>query len=106
MLCSFKYILIRASSPDAKQSKLIVRGFESCSYHNDVLHHTKRELRGSGLSLDVCGGGRITHDAGAMKIAIFGYSVAFGPAVHEISAAIVRQQFPLYHEVTVSYEGY
>eukprot|EP00892_Ulva_mutabilis_P002921 jgi/Ulvmu1/1262/UM109_0060.1 len=103
---SFKYVLIRVSSVDAQESKLIVRGFKSCEYHNDVLQRTKRQLQGTGLTLDVCGGGRITHDPSAMQVAIFGYSVAFGPAVHEISAAIVRQQFPLYHNVTVSYEGY
>lgn len=104
--CSFKYVLIRVSSPDTAQSKLIVRGHKSCSYHNDVLQRTKRELHGTGLRLEVCGGGRITHDPAAKKCSIFGYSVAFGPAVHEISATLVRQQYPFYDEITVSYEGY
>lgn len=97
---------MRLSAQDSSQSKLIVRGHKSCAYHNDVLQRTKRELHGKGLSLDVCGGGRITHDPAAKRFTIFGYSVAFGPAVHEISAAIIRQQHPFYDQVTVSYEGY
>lgn len=105
-LCSYKYVLLRLRSADRAQSKLIVRGFNSCEYHNDVLQLTKQELQGTGLLIDVCGGGRIKHDSCAKTFSVFGYSVAFGPAVHEITAAIIRQNYPFYSKIWVTYEGY
>ena len=54
------------------------------------------------------GGGRIRHDDGAKAINIYGYSSAYGQAPHDLSAAIVRQWYPMYapDKITVSYEGY
>ena len=54
------------------------------------------------------GGGRIRHDDGAKAIMIYGYSSAYGQAPHDLSAAIVRQWYPMYapEKITVSYEGY
>lgn len=41
-------------------------------------------------------------------VSIYGYSMAFGPAPHEVTAAILRRWLPLYDEsnFSVSYEGY
>ena len=36
---------------------------------------------------------------------VFGYSSAFGPAPHEVAAALLRKWLPL-HAVETSYEGY
>lgn len=90
-------------------SKLIVRGRTSASYHNDVLQMLKTEVRGldlHGLQLEPVGGGRIEHDSTSAHV--FGYSVAFGPAVHEVSAAIIHSAHPEYSRaaVTCAYEGY
>ena len=54
------------------------------------------------------GGGRIRHNDGAKAIAIYGFSSAYGQAPHDLSAAIVRQWYPMYDadKITVSYEGY
>ena len=89
-------------------SKLIVRGDRECGYHNDVVQRTVAELRVSSKCVEALGGGRIEHDEEAGCVSIFGYSMAFGPAVHEVSAAIVRQAYPWYaaSAVSVNYEGY
>ncbi len=41
-------------------------------------------------------------------ISIYGYSGAFGPAPHEVAAALLRKWLPLYDPscITTSYEGY
>jgi phosphohistidine phosphatase len=102
-------VLLRITSADAQHSKLVVRGYSRCEYHNDVLQATKAELRVSGLHVGVIGGGRILHEpANKPCVSVFGYSSAFGAALHEVSAVIIRRAFPMYNEddVTVSYEGY
>uniref|UniRef100_A0A914E6T2 Uncharacterized protein n=1 Tax=Acrobeloides nanus TaxID=290746 RepID=A0A914E6T2_9BILA len=38
---TFKYILVKVTDPASKDSKLIVRGFERCAYHSDVLNEVK-----------------------------------------------------------------
>lgn len=107
--CRFKYVLFRVTSACGEHSKLLVRGYKSCAYHNDVVRATTDEVRGSGLQLSVLGGGRILHEPhGSPRVKVFGFSSAFGPAVHEVSAVIIRRAFPFYDEedVTVSYDGY
>lgn len=107
--CRFKYVLLRVTSAGGEHSKLLVRGYKACAYHDDVVRETKDELRGSGLHLSVLGGGRIEHKPhGSPRVHVFGFSSAFGPAVHEVSAVIVRRAFPFYddEDVTVSYDGY
>jgi phosphohistidine phosphatase len=108
-VCRFKYVLLRVSTADARRSKLVVRGYNRCEYHNDVLQVTKKDLRGSGLHVGVLGGGRILHDpASTPCVTVYGYSSAFGAALHEVSAVIIRRAFPMYNDddVAVSYEGY
>ena len=62
----------------------------------------------AGLEADVLGGGRIEHYPEQGCCSVYGYSVAFGPAAHEVAAAIIRRAFPRYDPrmVMVSYEGY
>lgn len=102
-------MLLRVTSADAQHSKLVVRGYKRCEYHNDVVRVTKEDLRGSGLHVGVIGGGRILHEPGSKPcVTVFGYSSAFGPAVHEVSAVLIQRAFPMYDadDVAVSYEGY
>lgn len=97
------------TSSDAAHSKLIVRGYKRCAYHNDVVLATKEELRGTGLDVCVIGGGRILHEPESEPcVTVFGFSSAFGAALHEVSAVIIRRAYPMYNEsdVEVSYEGY
>lgn len=61
-----------------------------------------------GLKIEALGGGRIEHYRDQGVVNIFGYSSAFGPAPHEVSAALVRKWHPFYDPecITVSYSGY
>lgn len=105
----FKYVLLVVTDTQEGRSKLIVRGDRQSGYHMDVFEKTVREL--SPYKLHVAqplGGGRIRHDDGSKAINIYGYSSAYGQAPHDLSAAIVRQWYPMYapDKITVSYEGY
>ena len=60
------------------------------------------------LAVDVCGGGRIEHHPQQQLLSVYGYSAAFGPAPHEVTAAILGMWYPFYREegITISYDGY
>jgi phosphohistidine phosphatase len=109
--CRFKYILARVVYDDDAESidceRLLVRGDATAEYHADILDQLKREL-GRHAQVQALGGGRISHDAAQGKVHVFGCSMAFGPAVHEVSAALVQRAYPWYRaeDVTVGYEGY
>jgi NAD+ diphosphatase len=100
-----KYVLMRVGMMDNGQyaSKFIVRGDPRAAYHNNIFTQAKTELRQ--FDLDVLGGGRIVVDDDERRISVYGYSAAFGPAVHEISQSVLRRAYPL-HDICVSYDGY
>ena len=119
----FKYVLLRvreagaaatagagaAAAPAAPRSKLLVWGHPAAEYHNHIYQRAKAAAaRLGGLEVDVLGGGRIEHYPDQRVISVYGYSAAFGPAPHEVSAALLRRWFPLYgaDAVAVSYDGY
>ncbi|KAL0021159.1 hypothetical protein WJX77_006441 [Trebouxia sp. C0004] len=105
----FKYVLLVVTDTEEGRSKLIVRGDRQSGYHVDVFEKTVRELAPYKLHVaEPLGGGRIRHDDGSKTISIYGYSSAYGQAPHDLSAAIVRQWYPMYapDKITVSYEGY
>ncbi|KAG2443562.1 hypothetical protein HXX76_001914 [Chlamydomonas incerta] len=111
---TFKYVLARLWDPRPQaegggRSKLLVWGDPRAPYHNDVLQKAKQlAQRCGGLKVTVLGGGRIRHDPAARIIDVYGYSAAFGPAPHELAAAILARWYPLYAKeaITVSYDGY
>jgi NADH pyrophosphatase NudC (nudix superfamily) len=100
-----KYVLIRVNFQKGSMyaNKLIVRGDPRASYHNNVFTAAKAELQE--FSLDILGGGRIAIDDESRSIKVYGYSAAFGAAVHEIPGAILLESYPFY-AVEVSYDGY
>jgi phosphohistidine phosphatase len=110
----FKYVLMRVhgAAPDgdgtAARSKLLVWGHPDAAYHNHIYQRARAAAARLGLRCDVLGGGRIEHNPEQRKVAVYGYSAAFGPAPHEVSAALLRRWLPLYgaEGVTVSYDGY
>jgi len=55
------------------------------------------------LQVEVLGGGRIENDI--QNIRVFGYSSAFGPAPHELAAALIQRSYPM-SNITHSYSGY
>jgi phosphohistidine phosphatase len=106
----FKYILMRLTdSRDSSRSKLLVRGSCAAAYHNHVLQHTKAHIHHLApeghLQLQVLGGGRIEHYPEQQVISVYGYSAAFGPAVHEVTAGLLKKWHP-FSNITWSYEGY
>ncbi|KAG2452315.1 hypothetical protein HYH02_003339 [Chlamydomonas schloesseri] len=111
---TFKYVLARLWDPRPEaegggRSKLLVWGDPRAPYHNDVLQKAKQMAqRCGGLKVTVLGGGRIRHDPATRSIDVYGYSAAFGPAPHELAAALLARWHPLYDRtnITVSYDGY
>lgn len=103
----FKYVLLRVSDSNSN-SKLVVRGTTAANYHIDIKTAFERVCTVHGLMVDILGGGRIEHEPFKEKITIFGYSSAFGPAVHEITGVLCQRWFPKYDSrlINVSYDGY
>ena len=102
----FKYILIRVSTTrKGGASKLVVRGDTRAAYHNHIFTACKTEAAKEGLSVEVLGGGRMEWDVKTRALNVFGYSAAFGPAPHEVTAAVIKKWNP-FLKVNVSYEGY
>jgi len=106
----FKYVLLRLTdSKHSSKSKLLVRGSSAAAYHNHILQHTKAQLQqlsAGALDVQVLGGGRIEHYPEQQVISVYGYSAAFGPAVHEVAAGLLKKWYPFYSHVTWSYDGY
>jgi phosphohistidine phosphatase len=107
----FKYVLLRLSDIEGGSSKLLVRGAAAAAYHDHVLQHARKEvqhLSGGSLQVEVLGGGRIEHQPDQGIINVYGYSSAFGPAVHEVTVGLLQRWYPLYapDHITCSYEGY
>lgn len=103
----FKYVLLRLVNDKERYSKLIVRGDSRAPYHSDIYGITQMEVEAMdpGLRLETVGGGRMNHVMDERMIHIYGYSVAFGQAPHDVTADIIRRAMP-FHDVVVSYEGY
>jgi ADP-ribose pyrophosphatase YjhB (NUDIX family) len=102
----FKYVLIRVSG-DGGRDRLIVRGDRRAPYHNDVLQAARAEALGvdARLRLEPVGGGRMEHRPEERAVSAYGYSAAFGPAPHDVTAALLRRWLP-FHDVAFSYDGY
>lgn len=117
---TFKYVLLRVSAPGGSPSKLLVRGDTRAAYHNHVFTACKAEVAAVDpqLNVEVLGGGRIEHYSSSRNessddsspctggvASVYGYSAAYGPAPHEVTAAVLKQWNP-FLEVSVSYDGY
>ncbi|XP_043913741.1 14 kDa phosphohistidine phosphatase [Protopterus annectens] len=101
----FKYVLIRVEPPNGEQSKDIVRGYAWADYHADIYDDVSAQIKKHGLICECLGGGRIKHKSQQKKIHVYGYSVGFGQANHEVSTEKLKAMYPDY-EVTWSNEGY
>ena len=98
---TFKYIqiLIEPADPNDKntgsEKYLIVRGWQECAFHADVLEKFQyEEMQNEGelnfaYTSSCPGGGRISHDPETKNIVIYGYSQGFGRADHSETQKIV-----------------
>ncbi|RYG54946.1 hypothetical protein EON66_06480 [archaeon] len=57
-------------------------------------------------TLECAGGGRIEHVPSAGRIFVYGYSMGYGRANHEIAVALLREAYPTYADITYSNDGY
>nr|CAD7256671.1 unnamed protein product [Timema shepardi]CAD7403348.1 unnamed protein product [Timema poppensis]CAD7569464.1 unnamed protein product [Timema californicum] len=104
---TFKYVLINVfdKSSGEEHPKMIVRGFKWAEYHADIYDNTAAKLQKLGLDTECLGGGRIIHDSENKRIKVFGYSIGFGRADHELTVGVLKKNYPDY-EITWSNEGY
>lgn len=105
----FKYVLIKVHDKNSNDTKLIVRGTATCSYHMDIYELAQQEIeQDDKFELEAQGGGRILHNAKEKRIEVFGYSVDLGQAKHTETCKILQKHFADYPpaNITWSNEGY
>eukprot|EP00092_Neocalanus_flemingeri_P014782 GFUD01015953.1.p1 GENE.GFUD01015953.1~~GFUD01015953.1.p1 ORF type:complete len:127 (-),score=31.09 GFUD01015953.1:113-493(-) len=94
----FKYILVKISSTES-ESKLIVRGTKKAEFHPDIFAKVEPELKRSGFSCEVQGGGKIIHQPEGKSIKVFSKSTGYGKADHSLATAILKKAFPDYEDI-------
>ncbi|KAH8235805.1 hypothetical protein KR032_008117, partial [Drosophila birchii] len=99
----FKYILINVT--DGAVTKTIVRGFDDCEWHADILEREEMILSASKLKAECIGGGRIEHNPQKKYMKVYGYSQGFGKADHSQSKRILVTKYPDY-TIEISDDGY
>jgi len=106
---TFKYVLIKVEDKAGARSKHVVRGYTFAEYHADIYQKAKGEILSDGIECAVEGGGRIKHippkDAVKGELVVYGYSIAFGRADHEIAVECLRAKYSDYN-ITFNNEGY
>lgn len=106
----FKYIQISISLPNFKAEKIIIRGAD-LEYHDDIFQAAKGSITDTiefpEMPVFNCiGGGRISHDVVNKKILVYGYSVAYGRANHELAVEYLKNRYPDYNSISFSNSGY
>ena len=112
---TFKYILIKIVDKPSGKERIVVRGYAHCGFHADILALFQcQELvdyqGSSDLDVECIGGGRIritkaVEGAGNHELYIYGYSVGFGRADHQVTQDLLTPEYPGYN-ITWSNEGY
>ena len=69
-------------------------------------HQLTNDLKGTSLSCKCVGGGRILHTPEEKKIFVYGYSVCYGRADHNITVSMLKKKFSEYTSITFSNDGY
>lgn len=88
---TFKYIMIQLTNKTG--SKIILRGYNWAGYHADILDHMAPEFEQLELDYECLGGGRIRHDSQEKVLDVYGYSVSFGQADHELTCSILSTKY-------------
>ncbi|KAI6651683.1 14 kDa phosphohistidine phosphatase-like [Oopsacas minuta] len=102
----FKYILIRLKDKSTKKYRYIVRGYKWASFHAAMIDELEPTLKKTNLVCECVGGGRILHTPDENKLFVYGYSVCYGRADHNITVSLLKKKFPEYTSITFSNEGY
>ena len=96
---TFKYVLIRVTDKKNGKVTFLVRGNCHADFHADIAEPIEAALVARGLKVDIPGGGRIRHDPVARKITVYGYSVGYGRADHELTCTILRNFYDSSYEI-------
>ena len=70
--CMIILVFLKVKDKDSGDTKLIVRGYSRCDYHNDILDEVKSQHKG--FSFTCPGGGRIEHNEAKKTLFVYGYS--------------------------------
>ena len=111
----FKYVLIKISRKNKEEGekgkkgkdsheKVLVRGFAWAGYHADIFDDVEEKL-GKEWNCECLGGGRIQRSENGKQIKVYGYSVGFGKADHELTVSLLKKNWSK-AEITWSNEGY
>ena len=107
---TFKYIQIDVVNSVTGEKKRVVRGYECCSFHPDILGiFNLKELADvkdrRNLQTSCPGGGRIRHSPEEKEIYVYGYSQSYGQADHDQSKQLLEETYKGY-KIHWSNEGY
>lgn len=102
----FKYVLIKLKDKSTKKFRYIIRGYSWASFHAAMIDQLANDLKGTSLSCKCVGGGRILHTPEEKKIFVYGYSVCYGRADHNITVSMLKKKFSEYTSITFSNDGY
>ena len=108
----FKYILIEIKEVNKKSKqevgrKMIVRGFSWAEYHSDIMDRVAPRFTELGLQCECVGGGRIKHSQSNKTLHVYGYSVSFGQAKHQLTIELLKKKYSYPEEnFTFSNAGY
>lgn len=102
---TFKYIQIKVYTENGSQEKIVIRGDKSAEYHADIYDSVAPGITGIGLDPEPIGGGRIKHSVSDKTLFVYGYSMGYGRAEHEITVDKLKKAYPDY-SVTFSNDGY
>ena len=100
----FKYIQIKLKHTQSEQEKIIIRGYEECEYHADIFDRVAPFLQNAGIQCFCLGGGRIRRTD--EEIFVYGYSVGFGKADHDVTCGVIKEDLGPGPYVHWSDEGY
>ena len=90
---TFKYVQVKADLGDKQTQRILVRGYNHCEFHADVLERAETELKKIAPQAELLplGGGRIRISKEDKTIFIYGYSQAFGRPDHSLTADMRRK---------------
>ncbi|GCC16588.1 hypothetical protein chiPu_0022226 [Chiloscyllium punctatum] len=71
----------------------------------DIYEEVSSWIQKKGLHCECLGGGRINHNSEKKTIHVYGYSMGYGRAKHEITAELLKAKYPDCN-VTWANEGY
>jgi hypothetical protein len=89
-----KFIVAVVRDEDGEK-KLVVRANQKCRYHFEIEDQLREEIYGTGMGAYAIGGGRITVNAEAKTINIWGESTGFGKEPGRTwTVATLQEAFP------------